>query len=345
MPVNVAESIKELIASILGNRDAALQFVQDPHGTLIAQGVTEGDLAYADVPGALAEVCGPGGVPQGLQSYANSGGGGSGQPPYHAPGQPQTPDQVIQHLTYVTQVAYEGDETIITEIIDNSVDIDVEGDLNGDVDIDNTTATHGGVASSGDGDVIATTGDNSSTVGVGGDNFGQVAGPGAVVAGPGANIDGPINTGTFTGVQADGDVTNSVVGNDNQSAQVSGNAQDAVFNFGAGSNIVDVSGSPGATTALGGDATNQIGNVVGPGGALSGSGDASGSYQDNDTTITDNSQDNDTTTTIEDNDTSVDSFNEDNDTSTSTATSVFGDASAESDDGDQDASDDDTPEA
>jgi hypothetical protein len=329
MAVNVADAIKELLANILNNRDSALQFVRDPNGTLIAQGVTEGDLAYADVPGALAEVCGPGGVPQGLQSYANSGGGGAGQPPYHAPGQPQTPDQVIQHLTYVTQVAYEGDETIITEIIDNSVDIDVEGDLNGDVDIDNTTATHGGVASSGEGDVIATTGDNSSTVGVGGDNFGQVGGPGAVVAG--GNIDGPVNTGTLTGVQADGPVNNAIVGDENQAVQLSGsNAQDAVFNFGAGSNIVDVSSSPGATTALGGDATNQIGNVVGPGGALSGSGDASGSFQDNDTTNTDNSQDNDTT--------NQDSFNQDNDTSTSTATSQYGDANAESDDGDQDAS-------
>src|SRR5262245_28215553 len=116
MPVNVADAIKELLANIIGNRDAALQFVRDPNGTLIAQGVTEGDLAYADVPGALSEVCGPGGVPQNLQSYANSGGGGSGQPPYHSPGQPQTPDQVIQHLTYVTQEYYSDDDTIINEI-------------------------------------------------------------------------------------------------------------------------------------------------------------------------------------------------------------------------------------
>jgi hypothetical protein len=146
----------------------------------------------------------------------------------------------------------------------------------------------------------------------------------------GDDINAPVNTGTFTGVQADGPVTNSVVGNDNQTVQNTGNAQDAVFNFGAGSNIVDVSDSPGATTALGGDATNQVGNVVGPGGALSGSGDATGHFedndQDNDTTITDNSQDNDATY--------QDSFN------TSSASSVEGDASAESGSGDQDSSED-----
>ena len=116
--------------------------------------------------------------------------------------------------------------------------------------------------------MIATTGDNSSTVGVGGDNSGQVAGPGAVVAGPGSSIDGPVNTGTFTGVQADGPVTNSIVGNENQAVQNTGNAQDAVFNFGAGSDIVDVSGSPRRRHGARRRATNQIGNVVGSGGAL-----------------------------------------------------------------------------
>lgn len=268
MPVDVVEELENLIKNILGNRDAAQQYAEDPYGTLVSQGITEGDLEGLNMQQIVADSCSGLDLPESarsaVQSYTSGGGGGGGYPA--PPAGPATGvEQVMQHLNYVTYVAYEGDETIIGEItnIDQSQNVNVEGEVHGDVTVDshdtNANATGDGSAASGWGP--ATAGDENLV------NTGNIAGAqlntgdGAVQVAPGAQA-GPINTGEFTGVQADGPVT--------------------------------ITG--GATSFGEGDAVNQIGNVVGPGGALSGSGDASGSYQDNDTTTT-NVQDNDTTIT------------------------------------------------
>lgn len=101
----------------------------------------------------------------------------------------------------------------------------------------------------------------------------------------------------------DGDVENSVVGNDNQTAQVEGSADGSTFNFGDG------------------DVSNVTGNTLEDGSVIStGEGDVDASnveVEDNDTTVTTEISDDDitvdshdTVTAIQDNDTTV---NEDND--------------------------------
>lgn len=282
MAVDVAQAIRDLIQRILNDRDTAVQYSEDPEGTLAAQGITEGDLSGLDMFQTVQDTCGS--VP-GLQNYGpNSGGGGASgggptPPPASSPG--HSVDQVMQHMNYVTYVAYEGDETITTNIdnstnIDQSqnVNVDVEGDLHGGVDVDshdtNVNATGDGSAASGTGPATAgdenlvntgtnlgqqNTGDGAAQaiqVGLGREGGGggivQNTGDGGVAAG--GNIDGPINTGEFTGVQSDG------------GPGVTGGA----LSFGEG------------------DAYNAQGNTVSEGGALSQGGDASGYKSDDDET-------------------------------------------------------------
>ena len=255
MTINVTDLLKQFIQDLLGNRDSALQFARDPHGTLAAQGITEGDLSTCDVRQVVSDVCQSGHVSSetrgALQSYTS----GSSGPSYH-PGH-QSVDQVVQHLNYVTYAAYSDDDTIITQItdnsIDNSTDIDVDGDFHGDIDVDNANATgDGAVANTGDGDINAATGDGAQVID--GDNFGQAnTGDGAVQVGGvglgglrtadggfGSGI-GPINTGVNTGVIADGPVTDTVVGDHNTTANVDGGV-DGVLNFGDG-DVTNVSHS------------------------------------------------------------------------------------------------------
>ncbi|HET6212296.1 MAG TPA: hypothetical protein VFE14_05430, partial [Micromonosporaceae bacterium] len=92
---------------------------------------------------------------------------------------------------------------------------------------------------------------------------------------------GPINTGTNTGVMAGGSVDHTIVGNQNEQANIQAPTQGSVLHFGSG----DVSNIAGSTVdhsavSAGGHATNVSGNTLGSGSALStGSGGASGNYQ------------------------------------------------------------------
>ncbi len=326
MTVNVSEAIKQLILDILGNRQTALQFVGDPAGELAARGLTDADLSNVDVNGYAREVCGGPGVPGNVQTAVQNHTSHSTQPPAHSA------EQVVQQIQQITYVAYEGDETIINEIVQNNNNINVGDNFQGDIDVDNVTADDGAVANSGDGDVNAATGDEAQAIQ--GDNFSGQAntGDGAILNT--GSIDGPINTGVNTGILADGDVTNAVVGDNNQTAQVEGSADDAIFNFGAGNVTQANDNQVDGAFALGGNATN-VENSTLTGSAVSGEGPASGSYsyEDNDTTNT-------TTTTTSSVDNSIDStytdsFNVDTETNTSSVVST-GDVNTEQGDGDQD---------
>jgi hypothetical protein len=308
MAVDVYESLRNLIDQIMGDRDAALQYAQDPDGTLAEQGITDGDLSQVDIQQLVADCAQGHDLPystqQTLQSYS-SGGAGPSYPVATPPAAHTSASEVVQHLNYVTYATYEGDEQITQQLIsyedystniDNSLDVEVDGDVDGDLEIDttNVNATGDGAVAAGDdaegvatgdgavaaGDDIdnAATGDGSQIID--GDNFGQAnTGDGAVLVGD--DLEAPVNTGEFTGVQADGDVENTVVGDDNQTAQVSGEADNSTFNFGDGdvTNFGDAEFDDTAVS-VGGDATNVSNNELEEGAALSGTGDAEGSFQE-----------------------------------------------------------------
>jgi hypothetical protein len=296
MAINVGDELKNFIQNLLTDRGFAANYAEDPRGMLAAQGVTDHDLSGVDVPGAVREVCAAPSVPQETRSALQSYTGGSGGPAHHAT---QSVEQVVQHLNYVTYQTYEGDD-YITNLIDQSVDnsVNVGGSVFGDLDV-NTV--------SGDGGQI-----------IDGDNFGQAnTGDGAVLAGDDAK---GVNTGVNTGINAGDDVENAVVGDNNETAQVSGSADGSAFGFGEGNvnNLPNADIDDSAVSFGDGDATNFSDVTVDDGSAISvGGGNASGSnVEDNDTTVV-NDNDTTVTTTVEDNDTTIndnDTTVEDNDT-------------------------------
>lgn len=295
---DVTETVKQIIDNILGSQQAAVRYADDPNGVLAEQGITENDLGQVDIRQLVGECATghnlPPNVQQSLQSYSAGGGAPSGYPvqPPAAGAAHQSAQEVVQHLNYVTYTTYEGDETITQQLInyenydystniDNSVDVEVDGDVHGDLDVEttNVNATGDGAVAAGDDIENAATGDGAQIID--GDNFGQAnTGDGAVLAGD--DINAPVNTGTFTGVQADGDVENTVVGDGNQTAQVSGDADNSVFNFGDGdvTNFGDADIDDAAVSVGGGDANNVSNNTVDDGSAVSAGGDATGSFED-----------------------------------------------------------------
>jgi hypothetical protein len=297
MAINVGEEFQSFIHSLLSDRSFAGHYAEDPHGMLAAQGVTDHDLSSVDVQGAVREVCADPSVPQETRSALQSYTGGGGP---HA-GAAHGVEQVVQQLNYVTYQTYEGDDYItnlIDQSVDNSVNVDVDGNVFGDVDVNAVTGEQGQI--------------------IDGDNFGQAnTGDGAVLASDDAS---GVNTGVNTGINAGGDVDNAVVGDHNQTAQVSGSADGSAFGFGDGdvNNLPNADIDDSAVSFGDGDATNFSDVSVDDGSAIAvGGGSASGSnIEDNDTTVV-NDNDTTVTTTVEDNDTTIndnDTHIEDNDT-------------------------------
>jgi hypothetical protein len=340
MPVNVQQVIEQLIRDILGNEHTAAQFAADGPGFLASQGVTDADLSGVDVRQTVGDICADGSHPE-LQSYANGG-----SAPVHnytppASTAPPTAESVVQHLTYVTQVAYNDNDTITQIIEDNSVitnidnSIDIDGDNFGDLDVDNANAvgdganaanSDGGDINQQSGDGVLVDGDNEGNINQGDDavqidvgdinaSGGNGTGGSADGGAGGAGGDGGFGDGGAGGAGgaggsasggiggAGGPVTldfgqittgdgNTVVGDDNT---IDGSQ---VGNFGDGATNVDDSTID--DSAVGQGAFNQSDNTVDDGGALSGTGDATGHFEDNDvtTTVEDNDtiNDNDTTT-------------------------------------------------
>lgn len=271
------QAVKDLIDNIFGDRDAALQFAEDPHGVLAAQGVS-GDFGELDLMQLVGECAADSNLPEGAKQSLQSYSGGAPAPasyPVKAPSGPaHTTNDVVQQLQYVTYAAYEGDTTITETLInqdnstniDNSVDVDIDGDVHGDVDVDttNVNAVGDGAIAAGD-DVNAAIGDGSQVID--GDNYGQAnTGDGAVLA---EDINAPVNTGVNTGIIADGDVENAVVGDHNQVNQVGDDAQGVVFgdNSGFAGGIDIDSGGGAATGGAGTGGAGGAGSDFGSGGA------------------------------------------------------------------------------
>ena len=285
MTVNVSEALKDFIHNLMTDRQFAGNYAEDPQGMLAAQGVTDHDLSGVDVQSAVREVCADPSVPAEARTAVQNSG-----PPPSSGGASHSVDSVVQHLNHITYATYEGDD-YITNLIDQSVDnsVDISGPVFGDVN--------------------AVTGEQGQIID--GPNFGQAnTGDGAVQAGRDAE---GVNTGVNTGINAGGDVENAVVGDGNQTAQVSGDADGTVFNFGDGdvNNLGNADIDDSAVSFGEGDANNLSDVTVDDGSAIAVGGSASGSnVEDNDTTVVTTVEDNDTTvndndTTIQDNDTTV----------------------------------------
>lgn len=299
MTVNVSEVLKEFIRNLMSDREFAGQYAEDPQGMLAAQGVTDHDLSGVDLPGAVREVCGDPSVPAEARSAVQN----HSSPPPSTGGATQSVDSVVQHLNYVTYATYEGDDYItnlIDQSVDNSVDVDVDGNVFGNVDVNAVTGDQGQI--------------------IDGSNFGQAnTGDGAVLAGDDAS---GVNTGVNTGINAGDDVENAVVGDGNQSAQISGSADQSAIGFGEGDvvNLPNADIDDAAVSFGDGDATNVSDNTLDDGSAIAVGGNASGTnVEDNDvvTTISDNDTTiNDNDFAVEDNDTVVTAI-QDNDTVTS----------------------------
>lgn len=296
MTVDAIEEIRQFVLKILGDKKSAEDFMKDPYGSLTAQGVTDADLSGVDVRQIVGDVCGSGSVApemrSALQSYT-SGSAGPAEAMHHV-----ATERVVQQLSYVTNVAYQDDHSVVSVIndssttIDQSTNVDVEGDFTGNIDVDQVNATGDGAVAAGPGsDVTAATGAGSQAIG--GDNLGMAnTGDGAVqignapltgfpppagsgpilrdvggVPGFGTGI-GPINTGTNTGVMAGGPVDHTVVGDGNQTANVEGPASQNTFDFGGGSD------------------SHVVGSHVGPGAAVASGGSAEGNYTESTTETT-----------------------------------------------------------
>ena len=301
----VGDTLLQALQTALGlGPEAALAQAQADHG------VTSEDIDSADMGEVFDYMCGQPDLSPDLSQYLTSvsndygshnsvyqGGssyaGGAAAGGAAASGSAAATASNTQLVSQVTQNYYS------QEITDNSSDTIFSGNFAGDIDVDNDHVNvdgDGNAVNTGEGDQNAATGEQSQVID--GDNFGNAntgdeasqassvfgdaqsnSGDGAVLAGD--DIEAPVNTGINTGVIADGDVEDTVVGDGNETANVDGSADGSVFNFGDGdvNNASNNSVSDGAVAA-GGDATNVSNNDASQGGAVSGTGNAQGNFTD-----------------------------------------------------------------
>jgi hypothetical protein len=237
MTFDVTQSVQQvftdLLAGIFGSEEQALSFINDPNGVLEDKGLTNQDLSSLNVQQAVVDACNYPGVPEyakeNLESYSSDH--------YAAP---QTIQDVVQQVTQVTQVVYQDNDTVVNEIQENTTNVTVGDNFNGDIDVDNVNADDGAVANSGDGASV-----NAAT------------GAGAV-ANQNSDVNAPIVTGPNSGVIADGDVGNAVTGTGNTVGAQANNGstiEDLAQGFGSG-NVTQVTDSTVNDSAIGPNASN-----------------------------------------------------------------------------------------
>jgi hypothetical protein len=302
MAFDVSQSVAELQSSftqwltgIFGDESKALAFAQDPYGELEDGGFTNQNLANLNVQQAVAEACTSPGVP----SYVQENLSGYSGPGYAGP---PTIEHVVEQVQQVTQIVYQDNDVITTEIQNNTSNVTVGDNFSGELDVDQNNADDGAIANSGDNSGQQNTGDD-------------------VIQNQG-NIEGSAVTGGNSGVVqgANSSAENVVTGTGNtvgaQIQDVSGSVEDLQFATGVSGNVAQTNDSTGTATSAGGDAVNINESTLEGVGLSTGSGASSGSFEDNDDNSTTTTSDDDVTTTTN----NTDSFNNDNDNETNTST-------------------------
>ena len=319
----VAELLESLFGDDATAEEAA-RFVSNPTEVLAEHDITEESLDGVDLQTLFAEAAAEADIPssarEALEGFRPIGGGASQTTEL------VTHVSTVTYATYEGDEQFTTlteSFTTFDNSVDVDVDGDFDGDLeienDQDVETNEVNADDGAVVNQGDGDVNAATGEESIAVGddlegvanTGDDNAivgddGQAnTGAGAVQVGDdledslvntgevgdgavlnNGDIEAPVVTGENDGVIADGDVDDTVVGDDNQVANVDGE-NEGVINFGdgdvsnindselddtavaTGGNATNVSDNEDSAVSLGGDAQNISNNDV-EDGALAG---------------------------------------------------------------------------
>jgi hypothetical protein len=266
------EFIREALALITGGEDPAVAV----ETAKLQVGVTDDELRSADTGDVLQGLCeAPGASPlwagyfdavqnsyNGNGNYVVQGGGNSSGGSSGGSTGSATTTTAAAATTPAEQIVYNYnsyEQTI------NDQDNIFSGNFAGDISVDQSQTDiegDGNVVTHGDGDTNAVTGDHSSGAQSHGGDAQSSSGDGAVQ-----------NTGLIIGDTNTGDNV----------AQVDGGADGAGFNFGSGDQVVssgnDVYGD-GIAGVTFGDATNVSHNDASEGGAVSGTGDASGHNTD-----------------------------------------------------------------
>ncbi len=361
----INEILESIMHKVLGSETEALTYSEDPHGYLVDHGVNDYDLSEVNLGHTVTEVANelnfspqvtqtliempapaPAAAPVGASAPGgasaapvSSGGGGA----HHAPAPTmETIEQTINH--YVTEV-YETNEYITQNVADNSrhFNVDVDGEIHGDLEITdestNVTAQGDNSAAAGDDQTGVATGDAAVAAGDDIEDSNIATGEGAV-AFDGAN-NGVVNTGTNSGIIADGDANGAVVGDGNTVNNIDGNHNtigdgnvdsdidvdgDAVI----GDGNQTIQGSDDVTAGFGsGDVVNLEDAEIGGGGegdTQLAFGGGSNAIQDNDTTtdnsINDSFNDESVEETIVTDNSTNDSFNTDTDVEVEVDTTV-----------------------
>jgi hypothetical protein len=244
MPTTDPAGVDELIGrvhdwlmSLWTDPEAAAQFAENPAVSLASNNLNQDALNQVNLRHIAGDVASSPGIPDGgrqvLTSFAHS-------PSSHSSSQ-------VREVFHVTREVHHENPIIQKIFQDNSVHIDNSqtlinnGIIDGNISLDNNSATaigHGAVAGAGGAVVNAATGDGSVANQGSGDvnqasGHGQVVNdsgvgqnsnnsPGSVQVGGGA--DGAVNTGAVHGTQAGGGATGNVTGDGNETATVGASA-------------------------------------------------------------------------------------------------------------------------
>ncbi len=273
-----SDLISDVLRKIFSDPAEAEAYSEAPGDYLVAEGLGDIDLSGIDMGEQVAQVANelaldnsvtttlievsepvpagpvlaplapPAAAPAPVPAGASSGGGGGGSAPAPAPAPVHVPapissiEELQQIVNNYTTVVYEGDETITNNLFDNSQTLELDfKDVEGDIDLD---LTQEAVNANGPGAVAAGHDIENSNI---------ASGEGAV-AFDGAN-NGVVNTGENSGVIADGNVDDTIIGDGN--TQV-GDGDDATVVSGDGNTVNQVDGSDNVIQSGDGNENTQV---------------------------------------------------------------------------------------